>query len=758
MSLATPRLDDLLRRFKTRLVRLVWWHGLGTILMAAAAWLLLSYLGDRWMHLPAGVRIVNTTILVILPLWLFRRELWARLQRVPDRAGLAILLERETEHSEDLLVSAVQLAPKAEGSQARPLIEHLVQRAEALSQSLNLETALDARLPRRRAFAGLGAVLVCGLVLAQNPILSGIFLQRMTGANIPWPQRTHLHVDIPLSEAGGTVTTTEDGMHVRVARGTDLTVLVRIEGVVPERIEVTFEGGSVSRIATGGTSPVRTQLRNLQDSTTFRVTGGDDQDGDPLVAIEVLQPPDVGGLAFSVDPPAYAELESELVMDTSIEVLEGSVVTVHVRPDPEDATGQLRLLSEDRVLVLEPDPYPLNDSSTVGLSCTFVATTETVFQLELTDSTGLSNPDPGVYSVRVRSDKRPELTLISPGRSEVPIVAGGAIPLRVRVQDDLGLAALAWDVRDVDDPEHMMSGSDLTWTPLDDAEMGFVGRAEAGLAHVRLEVDDLDTAGAPTPGWTGVLQVVADDTREPDAGQSHSTPVRLRLVEGDEFLRRLKDGLARAGEDAGGLATANEATRVATREVLMQFAGDDPEGAEREIASLIHEAKRVEGDARALGRDLADLTEGLIYSRLDPRGGALLEATDAAMAKITDRSFHPEPWQALSSDYTGGRLGQAELAGELIALVGMALDVSEVHAKAASVALAEARAASELTAARSAMERAEASQTLAQAQLDALLSRLGEWDNFQSVLTLTRDILNRQKNLIQRTRQLAEDE
>ena len=56
------------------------------------------------------------------------------------------------------------------------------------------------------------------------------------------------------------------------------------------------------------------------------------------------------------------------------------------------------------------------------------------------------------------------------------------------------------------------------------------------------------------------------------------------------------------------------------------------------------------------------------------------------------------------------------------------------------------------------MERAEASQTLAQAQLDALLSRLGEWDNFQSVLTLTRDILNRQKNLIQRTRQLAEDE
>ena len=38
-----------------------------------------------------------------------------------------------------------------------------------------------------------------------------------------------------------------------------------------------------------------------------------------------------------------------------------------------------------------------------------------------------------------------------------------------------------------------------------------------------------------------------------------------------------------------------------------------------------------------------------------------------------------------------------------------------------------------------------------------VLVKLGEWDNFQSVLTLTRDILNRQKNLHQRTRKHAEE-
>ena len=40
--------------------------------------------------------------------------------------------------------------------------------------------------------------------------------------------------------------------------------------------------------------------------------------------------------------------------------------------------------------------------------------------------------------------------------------------------------------------------------------------------------------------------------------------------------------------------------------------------------------------------------------------------------------------------------------------------------------------------------------------VDKLLTRLGEWDNFQSVLTLTRDIIKRQRNVRERTRKYAE--
>ena len=43
------------------------------------------------------------------------------------------------------------------------------------------------------------------------------------------------------------------------------------------------------------------------------------------------------------------------------------------------------------------------------------------------------------------------------------------------------------------------------------------------------------------------------------------------------------------------------------------------------------------------------------------------------------------------------------------------------------------------------------------AATERLLELLAEWDNFQSVLSLTRDILNRQQNLLERTRPYAKE-
>ena len=44
-----------------------------------------------------------------------------------------------------------------------------------------------------------------------------------------------------------------------------------------------------------------------------------------------------------------------------------------------------------------------------------------------------------------------------------------------------------------------------------------------------------------------------------------------------------------------------------------------------------------------------------------------------------------------------------------------------------------------------------------EARSRSLLEQLAEWDNYQSILTLTRDLLNGQKNLSERTRQYIQE-
>lgn len=167
--------------------------------------------------------------------------------------------------------------------------------------------------------------------------------------------------------------------------------------------------------------------------------------------------------------------------------------------------------------------------------------------------------------------------------------------------------------------------------------------------------------------------------------------------------------------------------------------------------------RRLQGDGRSLGRDLAGLTEGLAYTRIDGRGGAVLDALDRRLRESSSRTFETAPWRALAEDLEAGRLGSPDLVGELLTLVGMALTVSEDTLAEALEALTRARAASDLPQALAEVATAEAALVRAVEQLDALTTRLGEWDNFQSVLTLTRDILNRQKNLTERTRKFAEE-
>ncbi|MFT5049022.1 MAG: hypothetical protein ACI8QZ_000411 [Chlamydiales bacterium] len=777
-SPASPRLDALLKRLHGLLTRQIWLHGIGTTLGVTALWLLFAFLADWLMHVPLAVRLLHCSVLFGLPGIFLARSLVRWLRRVPDRAGLAQLIERAHPELNDVLVSAVQLTedPSKQNEASGPLILRVVSEAETRSAQVDLKRVVAPREPRRRFALGAAAALIVGAAISTQPVLSKIFFTRLFGADVAWPQRTHLVLEIPEVGDRVRVDNSAKGIDVRVARGSDVPVLVRADGVIPAEVTLHFSNGDRSVLTSGGTTLFRTLLRSVQEDMVFSVTGGDDMDRELQVRLTVLQPPDIAGLAVQITPPAYSGLPERTEYAGDVEVLAGSQLVVTVLVDPPDATGIARLLPEGTEIALTQRPYPeqtppaspaspeepadavADAAPRTGLSFSFAARASTRYRFELTDDTGLPNPDPGLYGVQVVEDRRPEVQLISPGRAEVDVVLGGAVPLRVRVHDDFGIAELNWEVTGVVASDEPLASVALVPEVIPAGDSTRRRGGVASFARSRLEVDQLTGDLPLSEGAQVTLQVRARDNREPKANESLSAPVRLRVVTADEFQRRLQDSLARAGEQANRLSRLQVDKQRRTSELLAALSSDEFEAGDRaQIVGLATGQKRVQGDARALSRDLTAIAESLLYSAIDERSGPLLQAIDQSLTGFTDRSFHPEPWRDLARGYASGSLGQAGLAGQLIKIVGTSLMISEDHAAEAERSLALALSSTGPAAMRTALDQAYQHQVRAVEQIERLLEQLAEWDNYQSILTLTRDLVNRQKNLTERTRSFARD-
>lgn len=770
-----PRLGALLEQVRGRIVRQVWLHGLGTAAAAAAGWLAFAYVADRWLHLPGPIRMFHGTVLLALPAFVVARQLFAVLRRVPDRVGVAQLLERRVPEAGERFVTALQLAPLAADPVRGPLVQRVQREAEELAARIDPRVALEPRGPWRRF--GIGALTAGALagLLSARAAHADIFFARMLGRDAAWPRRTTLHVEVARAGEGATVTVRDDEIDVRLARGSDLEVLVRAEGVVPDAITLEFENGLREDVLGAGRAVFRTALRGLQSDTAFRVRGGDDRRGVPLVRVTVLQPPDVAAVAYSVTPPAYSGLPPRVVTLPEVEVLAGSLVKVHVRPDPADARGIARTFPDARELPLTALPWPAaaegapegaaaegaapGGPAVDALGFELVATESSRFRFELVDATGLTNPDPGLFGVVALPDRRPELTLLAPGQATVEIVAGGLVPLRLRVGDDYGVAAAEYVVRDARDEGAPLLQGELALRPVAAAAVLPNGSPRELVGRARLEADSLANGQPLTLGQAFTLTLTARDGRTPEANEARTSPIALRVVSSDDLLRGVREGLSRVGEGADKLVRLADGLGRGLLDVEAALAagrdGANADGEVAALAALATDARRIQNDARSAARDLTELATRLLYARIDGRASTLLERLDTLLGESDERGFQAAPWRTLVGEYQGGALGQAELAGELVTLVGLALDVDEPHAAALAQRLQGAREAADDAALAALVGAARDEQRALASAAERLRARLGEWDDFQSILGLTRDLLGRQRNLEQRTRELS---
>ena len=358
---ASPQLEALLRSLRARIVRQLVLYGSGTVLGAAVLWLAFAFLADWGLRVPYAIRIFHGVVLLGVVMLFAYRDLIRPWRGIPGRIGLALLLERAHPELRELLISAVQFQRKSDTldtADGDPELRRMVvAEAESRIQEITVTDVIDRETPRARFLLGVGGTTGLIVLAAMNPLYAGIFVQRLLGRDTAWPQRTQLEIELPGLKSAVIESTVED-LHVRVARGTDIPILVQALGVTPNEITLHFEGGRDRVLSPSSSNIFRTILPSCQETTVFRVSGGDDRDRRPRIEIEVLQPPDVEGLAIQIQPPTYSELEPRIVFDRDVEALAGSTVRIHVLPSPDTAFGVVRLLPSDRTIELIEAPFP----------------------------------------------------------------------------------------------------------------------------------------------------------------------------------------------------------------------------------------------------------------------------------------------------------------------------------------------------------------------------------------------------------------
>ncbi|MEE2940344.1 MAG: hypothetical protein VX460_08170, partial [Planctomycetota bacterium] len=741
-------------------------------------WLLFMYGADRLLQLPAPIRLIHLALLAAGTAWLLARTLLRHRRAVPDRAGLALLAQRAlpaAEAVDDRFINALELTRTVDpATPAAELVERIAASAEESAGRIDLGRVTDGGRPARRFTAGAVCAAVTLAALGSDPALARIFGARMLGADVAWPRATTLFLEVPADTTGLEVDTSDpERIVVRAARGRDVPLLVRAEGVVPELVSLSFDSGAIVDLGPSGPDTFRTVLPSVQEDLGLVVTGGDDDRGVPRVEIVVLQPPDLARLAFVVSPPAYSGLPREVSTETRVSALQGSTVEVFVQADPASATGVARTFPDGIEIPLDRALFPAEALPTAGeaseesaeapapseaLSFRTTAIESTRFRFELRDETGLENPDPALFGIEVVPDRAPELITLEPGRADVEVVVGGAAAMRILGRDDFGVRALERDVATAATETAVTKlALELAEVELEDSQRGRRGEKDTRLASRLLEIDGFFPEGPPAIGTSLVLTARLTDSRQPDANVTEAAPIRLRVVSADEFLRRQRDGLGRAAAEVTEVTNAVDRTADAVEGFVLGLSGDDrslPDAAG--MAQTLNDVRRVRGDLESVSRDLSGLASSLIYSRLDERSGALEARLFELTRSSADRAFLMEAWRTLGEELRAGRLGAPASAGALVGVVALAIEAADLRCGALIAALEEARGSDSTDTARQALVRATIRVEELRAALEELGLELSEWDSMQSIQALAREILNSQKNLAERTRKQAQ--
>lgn len=750
------QLDQLLQQQLRRLRRRFLLHGLGAAIALPAAAILLFFLLDHTLRLPAPVRLLNSAALLVVTaygIWHFVR----RPLRLPLRTvDMAVLLERQFPELHQRLVSAIQLAGSAQGddlrNQSPAMITALLQDTAAAVAPLPLERLLTARLTARLWAAASLLLLVLGVGAIAAPATAWAFALRHLGLSASYPRATTLLLELP--PAGANLQREErEGLTVlTLPAGADLHVSVLAEGTVPDEVFLDIQNAGGDERSVGMTPRAGGRFRYVfhpvKGNLRFHARGGDDDEGDRVVEVRTVHPPAVAQIQATLQPPAYTGEPAVVQTGGPIEGLAGSEVQLAVTATSAVEAATLVFLESGRRLELQPATLEDDSGKSSGFTVKFRIDTSDRYQVELQGSRGLRSPVPGTYPISVLPDYTPVGRWLQPDDDSPPMLLPDAILcVRLDAHDDHGLSAVALGIES--------AGKQNQFPLLPPLPAGAPMQKQL-LATEIYQVKDLlqsQKAGLDSLFLTAQLH----DNCVPTMGLTELPRRSVQIVDPAQLAAAIARQFRSLREDLERTLSLQQDRRARIEELLHDNATRNT--ATMQVLTGVEVGEgRIQTTAEQTHRQLMRAFDLHLWNRLDPAPAAATvpQLYLAWFREHQDaRAFAPEFYRDLIARRQAGTLGPMETTLDpILGMIGLADALLAELTPQCLRLLAEAQVAKDQGELTDRLTRTVQVQTRIETALQHLLDRLDDWNDLQDLIQETRALRDRQKEVQGRTEEL----
>jgi len=482
-------------------------------------YLLVFVLFDHWV-LPGGfsqgARLALLGLLfAALAGWLAWKLVLPYMRRV-NALFAARLIEKSTPGLKSSLLNLVDLEQAG-----RPVPEEvrraLEKRAAVSLSKVDVDHAVDRRTLMRLSYVLFFTVLLFCLytVLSPKKPWSSLWRAIAPVSSVPVATRTE-------------IVRVQPGDQEVLARS-QVEVTVDLRGEIPERTLLLYTTADRKfvdepiemRLVDDVTKQYRAVLngesgRGILQNMTYRIQAGDAETED--FQLTVISPPSATVESLYYEYPSYMELPPVTQSGGNLDAWEGTKVRLTGRANMPVRTALVRFTdSENLNDKAEEVAGTISDGRRISAEWTLAVRSDgsspPFYHVQCRNEKGESDPEPILYSVKIRPDQPPEVVLLAP-RGDFEMPANGVVPLVIEARDpDFKLRRVKLQIE--------KDGEELIGPEI------FEGSAPAyrGSYDWRLETLNLRAGDVLT------FCVEAQDNKQPVANTGRTPRLRIRITD-----------------------------------------------------------------------------------------------------------------------------------------------------------------------------------------------------------------------------------